>query len=68
MGILLLKTSLQILNRKDVELLFTGKKVGDRAYIFPPSLIPQYLRLLEKFEIALPLNKTQLLIPCRYSD
>ena len=48
-----------------MSLLFTGKKVGERAFVFPPSLIPQYLRLLEKLEVALPLNSTELLIPSR---
>jgi len=29
--------------------LFTGKKVDkEQSFIYPPSLIPQYLKLLEK--------------------
>ena len=37
---------LQILRKKDVKLLFTGKTVEN--FVFPKDLIPQYLRLLEK--------------------
>ena len=55
-----------MLKRRDVSLLFTGKKVGERAFVFPPTLIPQYLRLLEKLEVALPLSSTELLIPSRW--
>ncbi|XP_074645015.1 leucine-rich repeat serine/threonine-protein kinase 2-like [Tubulanus polymorphus] len=57
-----------ILLRSNVPQLFTGKKVGrDVNYSFPKDMIGQYLRLLEKFEIALPLNDRELLIPCRVS-
>ncbi|CAH1784292.1 unnamed protein product [Owenia fusiformis] len=55
-----------ILRKEDVRMLFTGKRVGDATkYSFPSVLIPQYLRMLEKFEIALPQNEEELLIPCR---
>ncbi|XP_078595563.1 leucine-rich repeat serine/threonine-protein kinase 2-like isoform X5 [Branchiostoma floridae x Branchiostoma japonicum] len=47
-----------ILKKSDVRNLFKGGA-------FPPELIPQYLRLLEKFEIALPQTEEELLIPCR---
>ncbi|XP_019623007.1 PREDICTED: leucine-rich repeat serine/threonine-protein kinase 2-like [Branchiostoma belcheri] len=47
-----------ILKKSDVTNLFKGGA-------FPPELIPQYLRLLEKFEIALPQTEEELLIPCR---
>ncbi|CAH1266221.1 MFHAS1 [Branchiostoma lanceolatum] len=47
-----------ILKKSDVPNLFKGGA-------FPPELIPQYLRLLEKFEIALPQTEEELLIPCR---
>ncbi|XP_041348341.1 leucine-rich repeat serine/threonine-protein kinase 2-like isoform X2 [Gigantopelta aegis] len=47
------------MEKKSVKKLFEDKT-------FPLELIDQYLRLLEKFEIALPRNDTQLLIPCRF--
>ncbi|XP_046571062.1 leucine-rich repeat serine/threonine-protein kinase 2-like [Haliotis rubra] len=50
-----------IMKKCDVSLLFRGES-------FPNSLIPQYLRLLEKFEIALPRNEEELLIPCRLPE
>ena len=58
----------QVLRKQDLSLLFSGKKlVGEHTeYAFPPNLIPQYLRLLYKFDIALPLNDTELLIPARF--
>uniref|UniRef100_A0A1I8FGG9 COR domain-containing protein n=1 Tax=Macrostomum lignano TaxID=282301 RepID=A0A1I8FGG9_9PLAT len=51
-------------------LLFTGKRITeeDRHFIFPVSQIPQYLRILEKFEIVLPQKNDELLIPCRLPD
>lgn len=55
-----------VMQKKYLKLLFTGK-CGDaeQPYIFPPNKIPQFLKLLEKFEIALPQNENELLIPCR---
>ncbi|XP_071082435.1 leucine-rich repeat serine/threonine-protein kinase 2-like [Haliotis cracherodii] len=50
-----------IMKKSDVNLLFRGES-------FPNSLIPQYLRLLEKFEIALPRNEEELLVPCRLPE
>ncbi|XP_077988732.1 leucine-rich repeat serine/threonine-protein kinase 2-like [Glandiceps talaboti] len=47
-----------VMKKADIKILFSG---GD----FPPSLIPQYTRLLQKFEIALPKNEEELLIPCK---
>nr|XP_022298273.1 leucine-rich repeat serine/threonine-protein kinase 2-like isoform X2 [Crassostrea virginica] len=55
-----------ILRKKDVKLLFTGKTVEN--FVFPKDLIPQYLRLLEKFEIALPYSEEELLIPCHLPE
>ncbi|XP_055999651.1 leucine-rich repeat serine/threonine-protein kinase 2-like isoform X2 [Ostrea edulis] len=55
-----------ILRKKDVNLLFTGKRVEN--FVFPKDLIPQYLRLLEKFEIALPYSEEELLIPCHLPE
>ncbi|KAK3762803.1 hypothetical protein RRG08_040498 [Elysia crispata] len=55
-----------IMKRSYANMLFTGKMTsGDSKFVFPPTLIPQYLHLLEKFEIALPRNKEELLIPSR---
>ncbi|CAL1534532.1 unnamed protein product [Lymnaea stagnalis] len=55
-----------IMKRSAASLLFTGKETsGDSNFVFPSNLIPQYLHLLEKFEIALPRNEEELLIPCR---
>ncbi|XP_025107353.1 leucine-rich repeat serine/threonine-protein kinase 2-like isoform X2 [Pomacea canaliculata] len=57
-----------IMKRNSAYMLFAGKAIaGDKenSFIFPPNMIPQYLRLLEKFEIALPRNEEELLIPCR---
>ncbi|KAJ8302243.1 hypothetical protein KUTeg_021230 [Tegillarca granosa] len=56
-----------ILRKNDVRLLFTGKKLEEN-FIFPKSLIPQYLKLLEKFEIALPYSEEELLIPSRLPE
>lgn len=55
-----------ILRKKDVNLLFTGKKLEN--FVFPKDLIPQYLRLLEKFEIALPYSEQELLVPCHLPE
>ncbi|XP_076111293.1 leucine-rich repeat serine/threonine-protein kinase 2-like isoform X1 [Mytilus galloprovincialis] len=58
-----------ILRKTDTKILFTGKKVDkDQPFIYPPELIPQYLKLLEKFEIALPHSDTELMIPCYLPD
>ncbi|KAK7465047.1 hypothetical protein BaRGS_00037786 [Batillaria attramentaria] len=55
-----------VMKRNSAYMLFTGKTIpGGPNFIFPPSLIPQYLHLLEKFEIALPRSDDELLIPCR---
>ncbi|KAK6177348.1 hypothetical protein SNE40_015467 [Patella caerulea] len=55
-----------IMKKDSAKWLFTGKTVGDETHFkFPHHLIPQYLRLLEKFEIALPRNNDELMIPCR---
>ncbi|XP_059152219.1 leucine-rich repeat serine/threonine-protein kinase 2-like [Physella acuta] len=55
-----------VMKRSSAGLLFTGKETsGSSHFVFPTSLIPQYLHLLEKFEIALPRNEEELLIPCR---
>ncbi|KAL4226999.1 Leucine-rich repeat serine/threonine-protein kinase 2 [Mactra antiquata] len=48
-----------ILRTKDIKILFRGEAS------FPEKLIPQYIKLLEKFEIALPHSDTELMIPCR---
>ncbi|XP_070193267.1 leucine-rich repeat serine/threonine-protein kinase 2-like isoform X2 [Littorina saxatilis] len=55
-----------IMKRNSAFMLFTGKSIpGSQNFIFPTTLIPQYLHLLEKFEIALPRNEDELLFPCR---
>lgn len=55
-----------IMKKEDLKLLLTGKCAdSEKTYIFPPSKIPQFLKLLEKFEIALPQNEEELLIPFR---
>ncbi|CAG5133130.1 unnamed protein product, partial [Candidula unifasciata] len=55
-----------VMKRSSVHLLFTGKEMsGHNSFSFPSTLIPHYLHLLEKFEIALPRNEEELLIPCR---
>ena len=39
------------MKKADARMLFTGKRVSlgeEMVYSFPPNLIPQYLRLLEK--------------------
>ncbi|KAH9504825.1 hypothetical protein Btru_062039 [Bulinus truncatus] len=55
-----------IMKKSSARLLFTGKETsGENSFAFPSALIPQYLHLLEKFEIALPRNEEELLIPCR---
>ncbi|XP_064633559.1 leucine-rich repeat serine/threonine-protein kinase 2-like isoform X2 [Lineus longissimus] len=55
-----------LMKKNDMYQLFKGRRVGeDVSFTFPTQLIPQYLRLLEKFEIALPINQEELLIPCR---
>ncbi|XP_052778708.1 LOW QUALITY PROTEIN: leucine-rich repeat serine/threonine-protein kinase 2-like [Mya arenaria] len=48
-----------ILGKKEIKVLFKDIKE------FPAKLIPQYIKLLEKFEIALPHSDKELLIPCR---
>ncbi|KAL3853636.1 hypothetical protein ACJMK2_017166 [Sinanodonta woodiana] len=56
------------MKKDDIKLLFKGKGVNnqkDGQYTFPPEMVPQYLKLLEKFEIALPHADKELLIPCR---
>ncbi|XP_029643298.1 leucine-rich repeat serine/threonine-protein kinase 2 isoform X2 [Octopus sinensis] len=54
------------IHQKHLKMLFTGKIIDSESnYVFPPSHIPQYIKLLEKFEIALPKNQDELLIPCR---
>ncbi|KAK1168977.1 leucine-rich repeat serine/threonine-protein kinase 2 [Acipenser oxyrinchus oxyrinchus] len=51
-----------MVQRSDVEkCLFHSKS-------FPKNYIPQYFKLLEKFQIALPLGEEQLLIPSSLSD
>ncbi|PAA77610.1 hypothetical protein BOX15_Mlig015348g2 [Macrostomum lignano] len=59
-----------VMRQSDLGLLFTGKRITeeDRHFIFPVSQIPQYLRILEKFEIVLPQKNDELLIPCRLPD
>ncbi|XP_076447984.1 leucine-rich repeat serine/threonine-protein kinase 2-like [Babylonia areolata] len=55
-----------IMKRNSAFMLFTGKSIpGGPNFVFPPTLIPQYLHLLEKFEIALPRTEDELLFPCR---
>ncbi|GFO07401.1 leucine-rich repeat serine/threonine-protein kinase 2, partial [Plakobranchus ocellatus] len=55
-----------MMKRSYANMLFTGKMTsGDSKFVFPSTLIPQYLHLLEKFEIALPRNTEELLIPSR---
>ena len=39
---------LQILRKEDMGMLFTGKVGEEVMYTFPNSLVPQYLKLLEK--------------------
>lgn len=44
--------ALQIMKRNSAYMLFAGKAIaGDKenSFIFPPNMIPQYLRLLEKY-------------------
>lgn len=51
-----------IIHRSDVQkFLFKKKK-------FPENYISQYFKLLEKFQIALPISEEQLLIPSSLSD
>ncbi|XP_041113504.1 leucine-rich repeat serine/threonine-protein kinase 2 isoform X1 [Polyodon spathula] len=51
-----------MVQRSDVEkILFHSKS-------FPKNYIPQYFKLLEKLQIALPLGEEQLLIPSSLSD
>ncbi|XP_060603950.1 leucine-rich repeat serine/threonine-protein kinase 2-like [Ruditapes philippinarum] len=51
-----------ILKKRDIDILFKEKSKSTR---FPQYLIPQYIKLLEKFEIALPHSETELLIPSK---
>ncbi|XP_072026368.1 leucine-rich repeat serine/threonine-protein kinase 2-like [Amphiura filiformis] len=46
------------LRENDLQVLYSRTEL-------PECLIPQYRKLLEKFEVALPINDTQLLIPCK---
>uniref|UniRef100_A0A1I8FGL8 GED domain-containing protein n=1 Tax=Macrostomum lignano TaxID=282301 RepID=A0A1I8FGL8_9PLAT len=60
-----------VMRQSDLGLLFTGKRDHARRIgtsYFPVSQIPQYLRILEKFEIVLPQKNDELLIPCRLPD
>ncbi|XP_078364681.1 leucine-rich repeat serine/threonine-protein kinase 1-like isoform X2 [Oculina patagonica] len=45
-----------VMKKKDLELVLRDPK-------FPEDFIPQYLQLMERFEIALSLNDEQLLVP-----
>ncbi|XP_069085861.1 leucine-rich repeat serine/threonine-protein kinase 2 isoform X1 [Pleurodeles waltl] len=53
---------------KGVILRSTVEKFLSREKIFPEDYMSQYFKLLEKFQIALPLRKDQLLIPSSLSD
>ncbi|XP_033759236.1 leucine-rich repeat serine/threonine-protein kinase 2-like isoform X1 [Pecten maximus] len=58
-----------ILRKQDMKHLFTGKRFEvERTFIFPTDLLPQYIRLLEKFEIALQFSEEEVLIPCHLPD
>lgn len=50
-----------ILKMSSLPLLFKGKR-------FPSSLFPEYVRLLNRFEIALPLDQNHILIPSMLPD
>ncbi|XP_063952426.1 leucine-rich repeat serine/threonine-protein kinase 2-like isoform X4 [Lytechinus pictus] len=47
-----------IMKVKDISLLFND---GD----IPKELIPQYLKLLERFEVSLPVSDDKILLPCK---
>ncbi|XP_070559117.1 leucine-rich repeat serine/threonine-protein kinase 2-like isoform X2 [Ptychodera flava] len=47
-----------VMKKSDLRVLFNGCD-------FPAKFIPQYTRLLQKFEIALPKSDDELLIPCK---
>uniref|UniRef100_H3AV73 non-specific serine/threonine protein kinase n=1 Tax=Latimeria chalumnae TaxID=7897 RepID=H3AV73_LATCH len=51
-----------IIQRSDVEKFLSQKSV------FPKNYMCQYFKLLEKFQIALPLGEEQLLVPSSLSD
>ncbi|XP_021358112.1 leucine-rich repeat serine/threonine-protein kinase 2-like [Mizuhopecten yessoensis] len=60
-----------ILRREDMKLLLTGKKLkreGERTFFFPIDFLPQYIRVLEKFEIALQYSEEEVLIPYHLPD
>ncbi|XP_069115691.1 leucine-rich repeat serine/threonine-protein kinase 2-like isoform X2 [Argopecten irradians] len=58
-----------ILQKHHMNILFKGKKLeGERVFFFPKELLPQYIRLLEKFEIALQYSEDEVLIPCHLPD
>ncbi|XP_071805537.1 leucine-rich repeat serine/threonine-protein kinase 2-like isoform X2 [Asterias amurensis] len=48
-----------VIRISDINVLFS------RTEDLPMNLIPQYLKLLEKFEVALPVNEKELMIPCK---
>lgn len=48
-----------IIKRSDVEKILSKKSK------FPKVYMSQYFKLLEKFQIALPLGEDQLLVPSR---
>jgi leucine-rich repeat kinase 2 len=48
-----------IISRRDVEKFLSKKKR------FPKNYMMQYFKLLEKFQIALPIGEEYLLVPSR---
>ncbi|XP_060085692.1 leucine-rich repeat serine/threonine-protein kinase 2-like [Ylistrum balloti] len=53
-----------ILRKQDMKALLTGKNVEEEQRpSFPIELFPQYIRLLEKFEIALQYSEEEVFIP-----
>ncbi|XP_056429608.1 leucine-rich repeat serine/threonine-protein kinase 2 isoform X2 [Hyla sarda] len=55
-------------NPKGIILCADVKKFLSKKRKFPENYISQYLKLLEKFQIALPLGERQLLIPSSLPD
>ncbi|XP_071486222.1 leucine-rich repeat serine/threonine-protein kinase 2-like [Diadema antillarum] len=47
-----------IMKVKNIHMLFSGGDV-------PQQLIPQYLKLLERFEVSLPVSDDEILLPCK---
>ena len=55
----------QIMKRDSANMLFTGKVIPEGPnFIFPPTLIPQYLHLLEKYVSLCPYKSAPCLFSC----